>query len=231
MIILALVSIYLFFYPKKTLVQIYSPDTSRMEYGSCKCLGIGTESSIFPIKDCDARSCTIIPQVCFGITYACSTSEQSTEAQNTQPEAMPVEVINKPAMMDSSCYTYIHQSCTTIQDVSLVKILRLHRTRALYVKYGKDAVKVKSQRILYNQGQFLKKVNDSFADKYSYEGTIIIVQAGDEGFIFQDNELGDTVYQTTLADFQKKTANTPADIMKQFYSGFEEKTIYDFENN
>ena len=102
-----------------------------------------------------------------------------------------------------------------IEEQGKIDVAKRPEVIALAEKYGWDKVYISALDIkLATDIEFIKQIRPDFEDK---TGCIIIVMAGDEGFIYQEDEDLNVIYSETIQEFIEKTKDVDPEIMARFY--------------
>lgn len=121
----------------------------------------------------------------------------------------PTDPINDP----NNCKPG-HQ-CVVIEDQGKIKVAERPEVMALAEKYDWEHVHISALDIkLVEDIDFISQINPRFKKE---TGCIIVVHAGNEGFVYQENESLEVIYQETLSEFLENTKHVPPEIMSKFY--------------
>ena len=103
-----------------------------------------------------------------------------------------------------------------IEEKGKVYVEKRVEVQNLYQKYGERNVSVKALDIkLVQDISFIKQLDPKFENK---TGCIIVVQAGNEGYVYQEDKDLNVLYFQTLAEFKEKTKNLDQKLLEKFYS-------------
>lgn len=105
--------------------------------------------------------------------------------------------------------------CIVIEDKGKINVSHAPEVKALIYKYGKNHVHIMALDIdLIKDINFIKQINPSFKEQ---TGCIIVVHAGDEGYVYQEDKELNIIYRETIQEFMEKTKNVDPQIMAKFY--------------
>ena len=105
--------------------------------------------------------------------------------------------------------------CVVIENEGKIKVSNMPEVQALATKYGWEHVHIKALDIeLVKDIEFIKQIHPNFKEQ---TGCIIVVHAGDEGFVYQEDKELNIIYQEALSEFMQKTRDVSPEIMSKFY--------------
>ena len=105
--------------------------------------------------------------------------------------------------------------CVVPEDEGKIKVSNTPQVQALANKYGWPHVHISAlDGDLVKHVGFIEKVYPNLAHD---TGCIIMVHAGDEGYVFREDKQLNVVYTETLAEFLARTKNFDADFMAKFF--------------
>ena len=103
-----------------------------------------------------------------------------------------------------------------IEDKGKVTASKTPEIRALMGKYGRENLTFQALEIhLAHDTEYVKKLYPSY---HGHIGCIIVVTAGDEGYVMFERENLEVEYAQTLEEFKQATASVPPEILDQFYA-------------
>ncbi len=106
--------------------------------------------------------------------------------------------------------------CTVIENEGKKKVSDTPEVQALAKKYGGwEHVHIGALDIdLVRHTAFIEKIYPNLAED---TGCIIIVHAGDEGYVYRQDKKLNIAYQETLTEFIERTKNIDSEFMSKFY--------------
>lgn len=114
------------------------------------------------------------------------------------------------------CVKGVGYPCAVPEDKGKVTASKTKEAIALMKKYGRENVIYKALEIhLAHDHAYLKQLNPHFRDEV---GCIIVVQAGNEGYVMQEEKSLKVVRIETLDQFQENTNQATPAVLQQFYN-------------
>lgn len=114
------------------------------------------------------------------------------------------------------CVKNIGQPCFQIEDKGKVTAAKTKEALALMKKYGRENVSIKALDIhLAHDQNYISALNPNFEGE---TGCIILVRAGIEGYIMQEEKNLKVIHIETLEEFKENTKNTNPQVLDQFYN-------------
>lgn len=105
--------------------------------------------------------------------------------------------------------------CLVTENEGKIAVSNTPEVQELARKYGWPHVHIKALDIeLVKDIEFIKQIEPTFKEQ---TGCIIIVHAGDEGYVYQEDKELNIIYQERLDEFMEKTKNVSSEIMSKFY--------------
>ena len=102
------------------------------------------------------------------------------------------------------------------EDAGKETATRTEEYRLLVEKHGTEAVSLEALELrLVRYLEFIRQVDPNFREQ---TGCIIVARAGDDGYIFQEDEDLNVIYTQTLEEFESKTAATDHAVRERFWS-------------
>ncbi len=104
---------------------------------------------------------------------------------------------------------------TCFEAEGKVKVVNTPEVQELIKKYGVNNVHIRALDIdLVEDIEFIKQIHPNFKEQ---TGCIIIVHAGDDGYVYQEDKQLNIIYKETLSEFTEKTKSVAPEIMAKFY--------------
>jgi len=114
------------------------------------------------------------------------------------------------------CINSTGYGCIIIEDKGKVTAAKTKEALALMKKYGRENVSIKALEIhLAHDQSYIKSLNPSYKDEI---GCIIVVKAGNEGYVMYEEKNLRVVYIETLEEFRENTKNANSELVEQFYN-------------
>jgi hypothetical protein len=141
-----------------------------------------------------------------------SHSATITPPENVSPPERPVA---DPTPSSGSYNCKPGFPCAVPEDEGKIKVSNTPQVEALAKKYGWDHVHISAlDGDLVKHAGFIEKV---YPDLAYDTGCIIMVHAGDEGYVYREDKKLNVVYTETLAEFLERTKNFDAGFMAKFF--------------
>lgn len=104
---------------------------------------------------------------------------------------------------------------TIPENEGKLKVYNLPEVQQLVKKYGKEHIHIKALDInLVKDIEYIKSIHPNFKEQ---TGCIIVVHAGNEGYVYQEDKKLNIIYKETMKDFLEKTRGVDSDVMAKFY--------------
>jgi len=114
------------------------------------------------------------------------------------------------------CVKNVGQPCIQIEDKGKVTAAKTKEALALMKKYGRENVSIRALEIhLAHDHSYIKSLNPSYKGEI---GCIIVVKAGNEGYVMYEEKNLRVVYIETLEEFKENTKNANSELVEQFYN-------------
>lgn len=114
------------------------------------------------------------------------------------------------------CVKNIGEPCIMIEDKGKVTASKTPEIRDLMKKYGREKLTFQALDIaLAHDMEYVKTLYPSYQ---GHIGCIIVVTAGNEGYVMFERENLEVEYIQTLEEFKQATATAPSEILDQFYA-------------
>ncbi len=115
------------------------------------------------------------------------------------------------------CVQSVGLPCAAIEDKGKVTAAKTKESLALMKKYGREKVTYKALQIhLAHDTEFLTALNPNY--KGGYVGCVIVVTAGDEGYVMYEEKSLRVVSAIPLAQFKQDIQNSDPAIVEKFYA-------------
>lgn len=116
----------------------------------------------------------------------------------------------------TNCVRDIGIPCAVIEDKGKVTASKTEEAMYLIKKYGRENVTFQALEIhLAHDDNFIQSLNPKFSHD---TGCIILVRAGNEGFVMQEEKNLQVIHTETLEEFKSNTYHSDPKILEQFYN-------------